>query len=661
MCGIFGIWHFHDQSLDLERIEQATQKIRHRGPNDEGYLLVNTRTRTRALCGGRDTAPDLHLPSIGQFKNEPFDLGLGFRRLSILDLSIAGHQPMASADAKCWIIFNGEIYNYLELREELARSGFNFRTGTDTEVILAAYRHWGVNCLSHFTGMWSFAIWDQENRQLFLARDPFGIKPLHYVEADGYFIFASEIKALLQYPQVSRRVNPTGLYEYLRSGLTDYGNETLFEEIKQLPAAHYLVINADAPRDIQLKRYWQIDFKREVELSFEEAARRLRELFLGSIKIHLRSDVRVGAALSGGIDSSAIVMGMRALDPQLELHTFSYIAEDSAVSEERWVDLVGAASLAQAHKLQPTPEELVSDLDNLIEIQDQPFGSTSMYAQYRVFRLARENGITVMLDGQGADEMLAGYRIYLAMRMASILRRGKLIEAGRFLRQASALPENKALSGINLLANAGGVLLPERFQTIRRVVKRSLSNRANASWLNEQWFLERGVVPRRALRTRTRLMLQEQLYETLAESSLPMLLRYEDRNSMAHSIESRVPFLTSHLAEFILALPEEYIIAPDGTSKSVFRTAMRGIVPDAILDRRDKIGFATPEKRWMETLRPWVEGVLNSEIAAEVPGMNLVAMKEQWKAMLAGQQSFDFRVWRWLNIIRWAQKFEVAF
>jgi asparagine synthase (glutamine-hydrolysing) len=663
MCGITGIWQFNNQPLDdVATIERATRKLQHRGPDDEGYLLVNTHTGRRVLCGGSETDAELNLPTVERFAHEAFDLAFGFRRLSILDLSPAGHQPMASADGKCWIIFNGEIYNYLELREELTRFGHEFRTGTDTEVILAAYRHWGVDCLSHFNGMWAFAIWDEGERRLFLARDRFGIKPLYYTRGDHVLTFASEIKSLLQYGGIRHRANPARLYEYLRSGLTDYGDETLFDGIHQLPAAHYLLLSIDNPESAQPKRYWQIDFKHELDISFDEAAAQLRELFLESIRLHLRSDVRVGAALSGGIDSSAIVASMRAVEPTLDLHTFSYTAEDPSVSEERWVDIIGAATRAEVHKVQPTPEELVADLDKLIETQDEPFGSTSMYAQYRVFRLARENGITVMLDGQGADEMLAGYRIYLAMRMASMLRRGKFIAANRFLKEASALPENKGLSGLNLLANAGGVLLPDRFQLVRTIFKRSLrSQGASMSWLDEGWFQDRGVVPRRPVKTRTRLMLQEQLYETLSESSLPMLLRYEDHNSMAHSIESRVPFLTYKLAEFILALPEEYILGSDGTSKSVFRQAMRGLVPDAILDRRDKVGFATPEKRWMTTLRPWVEEVLNSEMAAQIPVLNLEVIRQQWNSMLDNRQHFDFRVWRWLNVVRWAQKFEVSF
>jgi asparagine synthase (glutamine-hydrolysing) len=663
MCGISGIWQYRNQSIDVRAVERAATALSHRGPDDEGYLLVNTQTKRTVLCGGQDTNPELNLPPLEKFQGEPFDLAFGFRRLSILDVSPAGHQPMASADGKCSIIYNGEIYNYIELKAELARHGYEFRTGTDTEVILAAYQHWGVDCLSHFNGMWGFAIWDERERRIFLARDRFGIKPLYYVRDNERLIFASEIKSLLQYSNVSRQINLQRLYEYLRSGLTDYGDGTLYENIRQLPAAHYLLISIDNPETAQPTRYWQIDFKHEIDISFKEAASRLRELFLRSVELHLRSDVRVGAALSGGIDSSAIVTGMRAVAPGLGLHTFSYVADDPAVSEERWVDIVGATARAEVNKVQPTPAELVADLDRLIETQDEPFGSTSIYAQYRVFRLAHEAGIKVMLDGQGADELLGGYRLYLAMRMASLLRRGRLVNAGRFLRQASTLPNNVGLSGLNLVANAGGVLLPERFQMARNMFKRLFgnSNGAHSTWMDEEWFFKQGVVPRPPMKPQSRHMLQEQLYETLAESSVPMLLRYEDRNSMAHSIESRVPFLTADLAEFILALPEEYIIAADGTSKSVFRQAMRGIVPDAILDRRDKIGFATPESRWLATLRPWVEDVLADDTTAQLPGLNRSVMKEQAVAMIEGRQAFDFRVWRWLNVIRWAQKFEVTF
>jgi asparagine synthase (glutamine-hydrolysing) len=655
MCGIFGINYTNGKQVDLTALQNASTILHHRGPDDEGYLLTETKTGRLLLCGGRDTTSELNLPSIQHLTDHQFNLALGFRRLSILDLSSAGHQPMASNDGKYWIIFNGEIYNYIELRTELARYGYEFHTGSDTEVILAAYQHWGVDCLSRFIGMWAFALLDRRENQLFLARDPFGIKPLYYARNEERFAFASEIKLLLECFNVSRQINPNRIYDYLRFGITDYGEETIFAEIRQVPAAHYLLIQLDNAAPAKLKRYWGIDLNLRADISFDDAAARLRELFLESVNLHLRSDVPIGTALSGGIDSSAIVMAMRHLNPQLEIHTFSYIADDPAVSEEHWADIVIDAAKAISHKVRPTPAEMMSDLNQLIDTQDEPFGSTSIYAQHRVFQLAHEAGIKVMLDGQGADELLAGYPFYLTSRVASLLRQGQLTEANRLTKQASNLPQS---TGMNLLARAGVSLLPTG---IRRLAKRATENGAEPGWLNNEWFARRGIEPRQPFKNRGQDILREQLHHTVVESSLPMLLRYEDRNSMAHSIESRVPFLTVPLAEFIFSLPESYLIGPDGTSKRVFRQAMRGIVPDAILDRRDKIGFATPERKWLKTLRPWVDGVLQSDAAEQIPALNIQAVRQEWEAVVGEQKSFDFRVWRWLNVIRWTENLQVRF
>ncbi len=656
MCGIFGIWYTDDKSVDLEVAQRATTCLRHRGPDDEGYLLIHVPSGRRIPCGGKDTDPRLDLPDMGEFFDRPFNGVLGFRRLAILDLSPAGHQPMVSPDGRFWIVFNGEIYNYLELRRELEASGYWFYTHSDTEVLLTAYCHWGPQVLTRLIGMFALAVLDTREQKVFLARDFFGIKPLYYTFLQNGFAFASEIKALLELPEVDRQVNPQRLYEYLRFGLTDHGQETLFAQIYQLPAAHYLGIPLDHPHGVKPLRYWQIDLNPRFELSFEEASRQLRELFLENVRLHLRSDVPVGAALSGGIDSSSIVMAMRHIQgKELELHTFSYIADHPAINEEPWVDLVGKASGAIVHKTQPGPQELTTDLEHLISIQDEPFGSTSIYAQYRVFRLAREAGIKVMLDGQGADELLGGYRPYLASRLASLLRQGQWIKAGRFLSRASKLPGS---GNLDLLLNTAGVLIPARFQSlVRRLIGKDLA----PPWLNATWLRERGVVLRPLQPSYRQEVLREHLYQTVTETSLPMLLRYEDRNSMAFSIESRVPFLTQTLANFILSLPEEYIIAPDGTSKSIFRRAMRGLVPDTVLDRRDKIGFATPEQGWLTGLQSWIEKVLQSETASQIPVLNLQGIKMEWQAILQGNKHFDFRVWRWINLIRWVEQYGVNF
>jgi asparagine synthase (glutamine-hydrolysing) len=625
MCGIAGILGRPGSANSRAPLEA----LAHRGPDDSGWVTHQA-----------------------HFASPRFHSTLLHRRLSILDLSTAGHQPMASADGACTIVFNGEIYNYRELRAELQSLGRVFHTHTDTEVLLEAYIHWGRDCLRRLIGMFAFAVEDRTKGTLFLARDFFGIKPLYYVRdvlpsppgrgagGEGVFAFASEIKALLDWLPLKRTIDPQRLYDYLRFGRTDDGADTLFAEIKQVPAAHYLEVPLDRPDQGEPVRYWKLPDEAPINLSFDAAAQRVRELFLDNIRLHLRSDVPVGTALSGGIDSSAIVCAMRAVEPSAEIHAFSYIADDPAMSEERWVDLVGAHTGAIVHKVRAHPDDLVAELDRLIHTQDEPFGSTSIYAQHRVFRLAQEHGIKVMLDGQGADEMLAGYPQHRSARLASLVRRGRLLAAHRL-----------ASGRLHDWTQAAKRLLPG-------VASRWLYRCIAPSWLNASWFKARGV---RIDALAPTARLHDELRQTLTLTSLPMLLRYEDRNSMASSIESRVPFLTPALAEFLLSLPEQFLLGDDGTSKNVFRAAMRGIVPDVILDRRDKIGFATPEERWLKTLRPWIDTTLTSDRARSIPALNVDAMQHDWKAVLDGRARFDFRIWRWVNLIRWAEKFDVKF
>jgi asparagine synthase (glutamine-hydrolysing) len=640
MCGIAGmLWKEPAQGQSLT---EPLRLLRHRGPDDHGWLSL-TRHRIRRGRGNPDV--------------RKADAVLLHRRLSILDLSDAGWQPMSSADDRFHLVFNGEIYNYLELRGELEALGHIFHSRSDSEVLLQALVHWGREALTRLVGMFALAVLDTQARTLLLARDYFGIKPLYYSHLPGGLAFASEIKALLDLPGLKRRVNPHRIYDYLRFGLTDHGGQTLFAQIRQVPAAHFLEVSLDHPDQVNIERYWAVDLDDIIELPLAEASQRLRELFLESVRLHLRSDVPVGAALSGGIDSSAIVAAMRHLEPRLDLHAFSYIADDAAVSEERWIDTAGGAARAVIHKVQPAPEELVEDLDRLVYQQDEPFGSTSIYAQDRVFRLAREAGITVMLDGQGADEMLAGYRPYLAARLASLLRQGRLGSAYSFWQRAATVPGSGGRQ--RLLLHAGSLALPRR---LKIWAMRLAGKSRMPPWLNEKWFTREGVKARPRLSAPAAgEILRGELQQSVAETSLPMLLRYEDRNSMAYSIESRVPFLTPALVSFVLRLPEEHLISRDGTSKNVFRLAMRGLVPDTVLDRKDKVGFATPEKRWLSALAPWVDRTLEGDLAYQVPALAAGPMRAHWQAVREGKEPFDSRVWRWVNLIRWAERFGVAF
>ncbi len=659
MCGILGICRFNEQTIDVKAFHQSASIIRHRGPDDEGYLLMHLQSGQPVLCKGESSSPQLELPDISSCYDASCTLALASRRLSILDLSITGHQPMSSQDGKYWIILNGEIYNYVELREELKKLGYEFTSTSDTEVLLTGYRHWGNNLLDKLVGMFAFAILDLNKRKLFLARDFFGIKPLYYTLTGNEFAFASEAKALLGMNCVDRTVDPGAVYLFLRHGLTDHDETSLWRDIRKLPPAHFLEISLDSPGTIQPQRYWSLETNHPLKISFSDAAAQLRDLFLQSIRLHLRSDVPVGAALSGGIDSSAIVAAMRQIQgAELDLHTFTYLADDPLLGEEKWADLAGRSADVKVHKTVFSADDLVENIDDLIYSLDEPFGSTSMYAQYCVFRLAHQNQIKVMLDGQGADEMLGGYSSYLPGRIISLLSHGSLAQAYSFLRRVWNRPD---VDGIRVLLHTTGLLMPN---SVRDAGQRLIGADLFPAWMNASWFKEHDVAARSVL-SMTKLdrgqPLHSLLYQTFTATNLPMLLRYEDRNSMAHSIESRVPFLTPEIVSFIFSLPEEYIIDNDGITKSIFREAMRGIVPDPILDRRDKIGFQTPERHLLAVLKPWVEGVLNSPVARELPMMDIEQAKMDYYQVLAGKSKFDFRIWRWLNFIRWAEIYNVAF
>jgi asparagine synthase (glutamine-hydrolysing) len=649
VCGIAGVAERGVATPGAALPAPLRHSLRHRGPDDVGFLAWD---EARGPRSGR----------------EPEALGAGrvwlaHRRLSILDLSDAGWQPMSTPDGRHHLVFNGEIYNFVELRRELEAAGRAFRSRSDSEVLLAALAHWGEAALPRLVGMFAFAWLDTARSRLLLARDFFGIKPLYWTPlprtggADAPRVaFASELPPLLAL-RGRAAAHPRRLYDYLRFGITDQGGETSFADVFQLPPAHLLEIDLGAPQaPLAPRAFWRLEPRERCDLSFEEAARTLRDLFLESIALHLRSDVPVGAALSGGIDSSAIVMAMRALQGDaLDLHTFSYVAAGSAVSEEKWAALVASEAKATAHTVRATPEDLARDVDRLIEVQGEPFGSTSIYAQHRVFGLAAEAGIRVMLDGQGADELLAGYQSYFGARFASLVRAGRLGEALRFLRAASARPGANARG---IVQRAAGLLLPA---PLAAAARRLVGQELLPAWLDADWFARRGVEPRAPWRPSGASVLRGQLLDAIRENSLPMLLRYEDRNSMAFSIESRVPFLTPRLAEFVTSLPEPHLLAADGTSKAVFRRAMRGLVPDAVLDRRDKIGFATPEESWLVALRPWIQEVLASEAASRVAPLRIDALRRAADALLSGRVAFDFRLWRWLNVIRWAERFDVSF
>jgi len=613
--------------------------LAHRGPDDIGYLYW--RGTGRPLLARQ---PEHYPESVVTFVH---------RRLSILDTSQAGWQPMASKDGRLYLLFNGEIYNFLELRRELQLRGHSFESQGDTEVLLTAWAEWGQDCLPRLVGMFAFAILDTLARTITLARDPFGIKPLFYATTGNGLAFASEIPVLLQMQGVSRRVDAAAITDYLVYGLTDHNRATCFADVQSLPAGELLTVSIDGGGPTTGK--WYRPETSLLDIGFDEAAEQVRELFLDSVRLHLRSDVPLGTALSGGVDSSAILTAIRAiLGPAADLHAFSYVADDPALSESRWLREVAGNAGARLTTTCPLANDLLVDLDRLIQIQGEPFGSTSIYAQHRVFRLAKEAGVTVMLDGQGADELFAGYPSLIPARLTDLLRHGRLESAVRLAIRAGQRPDGLNTAWHSARASAG--ILPTGL--VRRI-RMALRHELVPTWLNRDW-LERATIEIDADKTSRRpRALRTALDETLEEKSLPALLRYEDRNSMAFSVESRVPFLDPRLAEFARRLPDEHLISNDGTTKAVFRRAMRGITPDSVLDRQDKIGFETPERRWLSGLAPWVRETLSGPGAASVAAINSGAVLEDYRSTLRGDSPFGGHVWRCLNLVRWSELFEV--
>jgi asparagine synthase (glutamine-hydrolysing) len=662
MCGIFGIWHTYGRMVDLTALRRATTSLRHRGPDDEGYLLVDTRSGRTVLCGGDNTRAELGLPSIAHYTaviGERFDLALGFRRLAILDLSPAGHQPMSSPDGTCWLIFNGEIYNYLELRSELASHGHSFKTGTDTEVILAAYQQWGPDCLRRFNGMWALALWDGRKRQLFVSRDRFGVKPLYTVSGQGgTFAFASEIKALLTAGVVPFRPSSSAIAEYIAQGgfPSHERGETFFEGVQQLPGGYFALVSAKGRVPT---RFWSLPTDLSPPRpSLDEAQTRYAELFTDAVRLRLRADVPVGTCLSGGVDSSSIVavagelmqtehaVSLERLGDHQQ--TFSAVYPTDGPWNERpyieqVVDKVGAAG----NYVIPTMERLWDDLENLIWHQDEPFQSTSIFAQWCVMDLAHQRGVTVLLDGQGADEVLGGYRPY-AVWLGQLIRAGHVAHA---LKEAAAVRSIAGANPLPLLARGLAGQLPAP------ILRRLRGSRVR------QAVADSGLRPELGKSFQADVAASGKAYEGLQdlnshlsrlilEDSLPTLLRYEDRNSMAFSIESRVPFLDYRLVEYVFTKAPDLRIH-DGWTKWIQRVAVQDRLPEDIVWRRDKVGFETPEQQWLRAGESRVMDILISDTASDYLDMAHVR-RETPNLIASGDTS---KVWRWVNLVLWLERF----
>ncbi len=555
MCGIAGFIDSRLSKSDQDPLlEKMLQAIAHRGPDARGKYFEDA-------------------------------VGLGHNRLAIIDLSEEGNQPMFRGQNA--IVYNGEVYNYREIRKSLETMGFSFKTNSDTEVILAAYEKYGVDCVQHFIGMWSFALWDAEKKILFCSRDRFGIKPFFYLSEGNRFYFGSEYKALFPASLFSSAINEAQVSRGLQLGWNTWNDETYYQSIHALPAGCNLIYKEG--KELEIFRYWDIDTEHQRNLSWEESKNQFRELFLDSVRLHMRSDVEVGGCLSGGLDSSAIasVIGKEFSETKFKTFTVYYEGKNE-VDERPWVtEVLKKYPQLDPYYFTPTDDDICNSFERAIWHADVPLAGSSPISQYFVMQLAASKGIKVLLDGQGSDEMLGGY-------MHSLFR----LIGGEF----SNFKIGSAIRQLNAHASMQDFSLRKKSDLLLKSMLAGLQSEQSLYELEYKRyypFLSKSAKIPFQLKENRGTRLNQFLYQLTFASSLPTLLQFEDRNSMAFSIESRVQFLDHRLVELAFSLHDEAKIHK-GVTKRILRESMRDILPAAITDRKDKKGFVTPgEVKWL--------------------------------------------------------------
>ncbi|MGB4107340.1 MAG: asparagine synthase (glutamine-hydrolyzing) [Alphaproteobacteria bacterium] len=566
MCGISGIVGPDCPSHLIEKMVAAQT---HRGPDSSGTFISSSR-----------------------------QCALGHNRLRIIDLSEAGVQPMADESGNLRITFNGEIYNYIELKEKVG--AYNYRSQTDTEVILAAYRKWGVSCVDHMIGMFAFAIWDETKQELFCARDRLGIKPFHYTLQNETLFFASEIKAFLAVGITAKPEWKTW-NTYLVHGIYDHSEDTFFEDIKSLPPGHTLNFKNGV---IKISQYWNLPelAKDALDISLNEAAEKFRELMMDSVRLRLRSDVPLGVNLSGGLDSSSLLAFVDAQnEAATDLNYFTYAFDDPAYDEIDYADKVPKIKKWHKHVARLNPEQLWDDLDIVMHHQEAPYGGTGSIAYFNLHRLIKKENVTVVLEGQGVDELLAGYEYYRKPAAAGVYQDGT-----SFLR-------NECL---DKSVTAAAPVFAQPF-------KSELANR---------------------------------LYRDIRFTKLPRVLRMNDRLSMAFSRELREPFLDHRVVEFCFRLPDNFKLN-DRQNKILLREAMKGTLPDAV-SQPAKRAVVTPQREWIRgPLRQNILDLISSQRFREYGVFNHVEVKKSFDAFCKGEGDNAFFIWQWINFDSWSQNF----
>lgn len=654
MCGIAGIVDCGGRPVDISLLKSMTDSVAHRGPDGEGYVLISQNPLEAPIFVSEVSTPGMRkTPS-------RYSIGFGHRRLSILDTSLLGRQPMASEDEKVWITYNGEVYNSLELRSELMEAGWQFRSTTDTEVVLAAYQRWGVSCLHRLNGMFAFAIWDRVRQQLFCARDRMGMKPFYYRLSGGRFTFASEIKALLRDPECSVKPNASSVYDFLAYGLQDHSAETFFEGINQLRPGHYLWFDQGK---LSVKSWWTVDeVMHNPHRHEEEYVREFRNLLEDAVRIHLRSDRAVGSCLSGGLDSSTIVCLAHAILHEGKasrtswalssgLHSFTACFEDPDCDERPYLRAAVAQAHSQSHEIYPKGRDLFDLLPKVVWHQDEPFSGASYLSQWAVMQAASEHGVKVLLDGQGGDELLCGYPGYWGSYLGELALSGQWGTAFRELRQLWAIgqPIHETV-----YANFAKTVLSTRvISQVRSILK------GTHTWMSPDFaYRNKDRAHILGYPNNMESPLSAHIAAYLSTHSLPALLHHEDRSSMAFSIEARLPFLDARVVEFLMRIPHSYRMR-NGVAKAILRDAMKGVLPEEIRNRMDKKGFATPQDRWLRTtLRSSVEDLLRSKGFQQMEYWDSKRLLSIYGKYCAGQfPRMGTTIWRCLTLAVWRSQF----
>lgn len=614
MCGITGLVSSDKKNIFLEKLKRMTDVIAHRGPDGEGHWIS---------------------------KNG--HVALGHRRLSVIDLSHAADQPMHYLE-RYTIIFNGEIYNYIELKDALIKQGYHFTTESDTEVLMALYQQEKENCLQLLDGMFAFVIYDDVQKEIFAARDRFGEKPFFYSYKPGkYFLFGSEMKALWA-GGIEKKINNRMLYNYLAYDRTDNPQnpeETFYENCTRLPHGHYLKLSL-TDYTLSLKKYYDINWKNvDQSITVEQAKGKFHELFYTSVKRRLRSDVTVGSSLSGGLDSSLVVTVIDKLKRGngLQQDTFSAIFPGFKKDEKKFIDCVIAKTNVSPHFVTPDDKGLIADIDKLTWHQEEPYGSASIYAQYCVMRLAKENNVTVLLDGQGADEILAGYHAHYLSYFRELRKSNRSMYAKEKNAYHTIHADNSinssVLSGFKnkLKLTVGDTYIPflqKWYYKYKHLKNPFLDNEFSKTYADETFdapFCFTG--------------LNHALYHQTLHGNLQELLRYADRNSMAHGREIRLPFLYHELVEFLFTLPSHMKIH-GGWTKWIMRETFDRELPPEIRWRTDKIGYEPPQQNWLENkmIREKISSakkkLVNNHILTASVLKKETGQEANWKFLLVG-------------------------